>query len=203
MDQKAPENDLCYGELEGSPLESLQFVLEDVYGPMFQLQENWGKTSDESHKEFLGMMSKFNDLLSEAVHSLQGGIELRKPDKKYLEIDSKQGHARAAQDLQIVEYFESIVEDWCQQTEKLLAESENRSSESDDAGPDTEFEFWRNRMAKFNSVAEQLKSKECRVVWGTLSAAKVLFFFSQTPLPLRSLIVHASGQDSEALEANG
>mmetsp|Transcript_13743 Transcript_13743/g.31844 ORF Transcript_13743/g.31844 Transcript_13743/m.31844 type:complete len:4493 (+) Transcript_13743:136-13614(+) len=176
VDPKNCEADMAYGELQGSPLESFQFMLEDVYGPMFQNQEDWGKATEESHKDFLSLMMKFNDTLSEAVHSLQGGIELRKPDKRY-DIENKQpAYARAAQDLDIVEYFENIVEDWCQQTEKLLSESEGSRFESDDAGPDTEFEFWRNRMAKFNSVAEQLKSKECKTVLCVLTAAKSKIF---------------------------
>ncbi len=38
--------------------------------------------------------------------------------------------------------------------------------------PDTELIFWRNRMAKFNGVAEQLKSKEARFVLGVAQTAK-------------------------------
>ena len=34
-------------------------------------------------------------------------------------------------------------------------------------GPRTELKYWRSRMAKLNSLAEQLKSKEARVVLGT------------------------------------
>ena len=37
----------------------------------------------------------------------------------------------------------------------------------DEPGPDTELEYWRQRMAKLNSLAEQLKTREARVVMGT------------------------------------
>jgi len=39
-------------------------------------------------------------------------------------------------------------------------------------GPDTELEYWRNRMAKFNSITEQLKSKECKLVLGVAMAGR-------------------------------
>lgn len=64
---------------------------------------------------------------------------------------------------------------WCKQTDALLAESEASTattSMTDESGPDTELEFWRVRMAKFNSVTEQLKSKECRLVMGVCSTAR-------------------------------
>ena len=68
-----------------------------------------------------------------------------------------------------------VLAEWCKQTDALLAESEASNaatSMTDESGPDTELEFWRVRMAKFNSVTEQLKSKECRLVMGVCSTAR-------------------------------
>ena len=64
--------------------------------------------------------------------------------------------------------------EWCKQTDALLAESEAGTATplNDESGPDTELEFWRIRMAKFNSVTEQMKSKECRLVMGVCSTAR-------------------------------
>ena len=45
-------------------------------------------------------------------------------------------------------------------------------NESDDAGPETELEYWRTRMAKFNAITEQLKGRECKIVLGVIGAAK-------------------------------
>ena len=44
--------------------------------------------------------------------------------------------------------------------------------ESEDAGPDTELEYWRRRMGMLNSITEQLKSKESRLVLGVAAAAR-------------------------------
>jgi dynein heavy chain, axonemal len=42
----------------------------------------------------------------------------------------------------------------------------------EEPGPDTELEYWRSRMAKFNSITEQLKSKDCKVVLGVTHQAR-------------------------------
>ena len=67
-----------------------------------------------------------------------------------------------------------VLAEWCKQTDALLAESEAGAATplNDESGPDTELEFWRVRMAKFNSVTEQMKSKDCRLVMGVCSTAR-------------------------------
>lgn len=86
-------------------------------------------------------------------------------------IDLKpQSFSKAASDQDTFEHMERVLESWCVQAERLLAD-EGRH-ESDDAGPDTELEYWRSRMAKLNSVTEQLKEKECKVVLGVTLAAR-------------------------------
>lgn len=44
--------------------------------------------------------------------------------------------------------------------------------EADDAGPMAELQHWRQRMAKFNSLLEEIKTKQCRTVIGILVVAK-------------------------------
>jgi dynein heavy chain len=108
----------------------------------------------------------------EAAMSLQGGIELRKPDITG-EVENKQAaYLRAAMETDMLTRCENTIQEWIVQTESLLAETEGTRKEPEDAGPDTELVFWRNRMAKFNGVAEQLKSKEARFVLGVAQTAK-------------------------------
>lgn len=40
----------------------------------------------------------------------------------------------------------------------MLAESEQMRKEADDIGPAAELEHWRQRMAKFNSLLDEIKS---------------------------------------------
>ena len=127
----------------------------------------------DSTAEFFNSYSKFGETLAEAVSSLQGGFTLKRPDNLF-DIENKAtAFTRAGGEAHIVAEFEKTAEDWCQETEKLLAEGDGSGrSESDDAGPETELEYWRTRMAKFNSITEQLRGRECKVVLGVLGAAK-------------------------------
>jgi hypothetical protein len=63
---------------------------------------------------------------------LKGGIELRKPDVNRLkEFTGPTAIARAANDPEMLQHCVSVVEDWCQQTEALLLETQK---DSEDAG---------------------------------------------------------------------
>ena len=44
--------------------------------------------------------------------------------------------------------------------------------EADNVGPKAELEHWKKRMAKFNSLMDQIKSTDCKTVTGILIAAK-------------------------------
>ena len=55
---------------------------------------------------------------------------------------------------------------------KVLAESEQMRKEADDVGPKAELEHWKKRMAKFNSLVDQIKGTDCKAVVGVLHAAK-------------------------------
>ena len=70
------------------------------------------------------------------------------------------------------EHFEQICEKWCDDAEKMLDEKQPAPKDGDEQGPETEFEYWRTRMAKFNHVVEQLKNPMARVVTGVLHTAK-------------------------------
>ena len=72
----------------------------------------------------------------------------------------------------MVGHFETVCEKWCDDIEKMLDEKQPAQKEADEAGPETEFEYWRTRMSKFNNIAEQLKNPMARIVAGVLSTAK-------------------------------
>ena len=55
---------------------------------------------------------------------------------------------------------------------QVLAESEQMRKEADNVGPRAELDYWKKRMAKFNSLFDQIKGPECKAVVGVLHAAK-------------------------------
>lgn len=73
--------------------------------------------------------------------------------------------------LPVSEFSQCSQESELLQVEHLLVDNDCGTGNGED-GPMTELLFWRQRMAKFNSVTQQLKSKECRVVLGVCNAAK-------------------------------
>ena len=81
--EKSVEQDVSCGEIQGGMLETLRTVLTDVFLPILKEQQNWGKSAESETTEFLDGATKFGNLLSEAVNNLQGGVELKKPEKKY------------------------------------------------------------------------------------------------------------------------
>jgi dynein heavy chain len=56
------------------------------------------------------------------------------------------------------------------QVDSLLREV-NTVPAGEDPGPATELEYWRKQMARINSLTEQLKRRECKLVLGVCSVA--------------------------------
>eukprot|EP00960_Hanusia_phi_P069521 767109-Hanusia_phi.AAC.2 len=138
IDVKSFELDCAYGEIVGNPLSNFNVVVQDVFRPAIESEESFGKCPEENWKEYSGTVSKFAEMLTEAVHSLKGGIELPMPDSKYETIQPTQpAFAKAAVDSDVVTHFENIVEKWCSQIEDLLDEKQPPSKDADDSGPET------------------------------------------------------------------
>ena len=73
-------------------------------------------------------------------------------------------HARGAG-----EHFSDVLDSWCLAVEGSLVQEPAQDS---DAGPRSEFEYWRARQATFNGLTEQLKSHECKVVLAGAAASR-------------------------------
>jgi dynein heavy chain, axonemal len=110
----AKENDiiqeLTFGVISGtSALNAMHQILEDVYFPLLQEQQDWGKAAEDGKVEFMSTMRKFEETLSNVVVVQQEGIELRKPDRRYTVSFTPAGFARAAEDPQVVAHFEGLL----------------------------------------------------------------------------------------------
>lgn len=175
ISEKTYENDMAVGEITGTALDTFKALVSDLYLPLFQEQQSWGKMPQDHTKEFLSGAGKFSSVLSEASNCLQGGIELRMPEDKYQQqYDLRPGSfTAAAADVDASKNMEDCLNDWCRQVEALLAQ-QNGINPGEEPGPDTELEFWRTRMAQFNSLTEQLKTKECKLVLGVTHMGKTM-----------------------------
>ena len=60
---------------------------------------------------------------------------------------------------------------------KVLAESEQMRRESDNIGPRAELQYWKDRMAKFSSLIDQIKGSDVK------TGQSESFFFLKFELP--------------------
>ena len=174
VQEKTVEQDVSFGEVLPGALENFKALVADLFVPIVREQADWGKSGEDSTQEFLNGAVKYGGHLADAVSSLHGGVELSKVDKRYLEIELKpQALNKAAQDPDVADYMEQLLEVWCKEVEALLEEgTDGARKESDEIGPNTELDFWRAQMSKFNSLTEQLKTKECKIVLGVCTAGR-------------------------------
>ncbi|GBG33121.1 Dynein heavy chain 5, axonemal [Hondaea fermentalgiana] len=166
-------NNLVHGELGDDPLKSLELSLSRLYQPLCESRASWGQADEEQTREFLDACNKVSAELKESIKSLYGGLELRKPDKRF-EIDGAGRNLaqRTKDDQELVDHFEGLLEEWCDQIETYLESTSADSYESSapDAGPMTELEAWKRRMQRLTSITEQLKTKDCKTVIAVLSS---------------------------------
>jgi dynein heavy chain len=170
----AVDADLLFGEVAACPLESLNTALMGVFFPLIcqpTAPTDWGHCDTEQKSDFKTGFEKFTIELSQGIQSLTGSIELKKLSKDFgIDSSSTSYHDIVKDQPEAVQAFESLVEEWCRQIEQYLDETLDHQREVADPGPRTELEFWSARMQKITSIAEQLKSKECKTAFGVLHA---------------------------------
>lgn len=170
-----------FGTIDGRTglLDELKRRLEDVMLPTLKQKNAWGELSSdgvdsqEEIKEFLDQVEKFVSTLSESISSLNSTVVLSPPKKNFgIEARSK-SYQRASQRPEIVQAFEEKLTEWSREIEEILAEGKDIGEmDKSENGPHVELEYWKQRMAKFNSITDQLKQRRCKIVLGVLKYAK-------------------------------
>ena len=159
------------GELSKDMLRDLESFLNVLYIPQLKQSNEWGKASTEQRDEFLGEVDRFRTDIKETLKSLVGGVELRRPEKKFDVDTHPQGREGIRDDPEAVRHYEELLLEWCETIEEYLDEKQTeKNSGGADAGPLTEVEYWRRRMQRLTNITEQLKTKDCKNVIGILSS---------------------------------
>ena len=130
--------------------------MNQIYKPYIQKLEaqDWGVCEEEQRKEFLSVFDKFSKELREAISSLSGVIELKKYDRQY-EAEARNIHSSRSQISQdMLKHFEEIFNQWIEEIEKFIEDTESAKQEDKDAGPKSELEFWRKRTQKLTCISE-------------------------------------------------
>ena len=169
--QVPSDETVLHGEIGVHPITNLELLVGKSLVPMIkQLDEgDWGVCDPEQKSDFVSGLEKFSDELTEAISSLSGGVELRKPDKEF-EMEYKQdSRTMVFQDDKIMNHFEGLLAEWNQHIERYLDEGTESKTDSNDSGPRTELEHWRSRNQKLTSISEQMRTKEIKNVISVLS----------------------------------
>ena len=177
------ENDVNFGTLDGnhgsSPLQTLSRLMSEVYDPFLEMNLfGYVKKMKPAEKEELETLNKrCIVVMDKAIESLQNGVELAKLGGADQVENKPAAIQTAAANPAVVAKFEALVGEWCDQMEGLLNSGESGSGGGDDSeGPRSELEHWRNRMGKLNSIIEQLRSEDCRVVLAVLQITKARIY---------------------------
>jgi len=183
---KGNDGVLSFGTVDRSIVHSLETSMTHLYKPIIAAHKSqeWGSAEPQQVNEFLSGLGVFIEHLQEGLKSLQGGIELRKPnldllsdvvgDDLYpgaLQVFDAKSFVKMSTNETCVLHFVELLEEWCHETETYLEDAGDQSRwESQDSGPDTELDYWKRRSQKLSSITEQLKTKECKSVVGVLTA---------------------------------
>jgi dynein heavy chain len=128
---KEMEQDMLSGVIAvPNALDTYHRLLSDIFVPILQKQDTWGKIQEDQTTEFMTGAIKFGNTLAEAVSSLEGGVELKKPDAKFVTtIDLKPAaFNKAASDNKVAGHFEMVLNNWCEQVERLLDQSDSKGT---------------------------------------------------------------------------
>jgi dynein heavy chain len=157
---KINDGALSFGIIR-APLESLDVIMRCVYRPMISEMgpETWGDASSEQRNEFLISLDIFSRGLQDSIRSLSGGLELTKADERIETLGSA-----ASSNVALVSKSLNLLQEWCTNIERYLDDSNRSRWETPDSGPDTELNYWRNRMQRLTSITEQLKGKSVKSV---------------------------------------
>ncbi|XP_072018853.1 LOW QUALITY PROTEIN: dynein axonemal heavy chain 5-like [Amphiura filiformis] len=172
-------NEVNFGSVDatgGKILDGFQKLLSLVMVPALKSQETWGEIKDNSQvDDFLEQLERFVSSLTTAQSQMVSKVQLCEHEQLESLLDSLKTPSdfqAAASVPDTVEKLEDLIDQWAKQIEQVLTESEQMRKEADNIGPSAELDHWKKRMAKFNSLLEQIKSPRCKAVVGVLHTAK-------------------------------
>ena len=156
--------EVLFGEITPNPVRVLNFMIENVYDPLINSENNndWGQVEEEARKEFTNYIEKFKKEVGEA-------LKLMEPGKEHFEIKQEEfTKIMNMNESERIQKFEEKFDLWIKAIESFLNSEVKQKNEGIDPGPKTELEFWRERMQTITNWSEQLKSKDFNIVKGHL-----------------------------------
>jgi dynein heavy chain len=172
------DTDLNFMTMSGGDkiVPTLKGLTETLFQPA--IQANMFGFAKQMADDDKNSLIKSNEMLvtklDTALQNLATAINLPVIEGKDLAENKPSALHVAASNPDLIVKYEEILLEWCSLTEGVLNDPENQPTEDQDkVGPRTELEWWRARMGKLNSIIQQLRGEECRIILGVLTIAKV------------------------------
>ncbi len=158
-------------------LGAIESVLGNVFIPALSTCSKWGYSASALNaakkQKFVSKLSSFASILSNAQESIADTVGLSSCSHPSLaKICSPADITAAVTKPDMVEAAEKCTLGWCKEIEQILAWSEQMRKEADDVGPKAEVQYWKKRMAKFDSLICSIKSPQCRAIINILVVSK-------------------------------
>ena len=158
-------------------LGAIESLLGHVFIPALTTCTKWGQLAScldvSKRQNFVGKLSSFVSVLSNARESIADTVGLTPCSNPSLaRVLTPADITAAVTKPDLVEAAEKCTQGWCKEIEQILAWSEQMRREADDVGPRAELQYWKKRMAKFDSLISSIKLPQCRAVINILVVSK-------------------------------
>ncbi|WAQ93677.1 DYH8-like protein, partial [Mya arenaria] len=161
-------------------LNMFETVMSHVFVPVLAAQEKWGEMADSASgrktvEQFMDNLNGFVTYMQSAQANAGEGVRLAEYEGAKVDIAAVKGFTECIQlasNPDVVADMEDLTNIWCRQIEQILAECDQMRKEADDTGPMAELEHWRQMMARFNSLLDQIKCHQCRTVISIINTAR-------------------------------
>lgn len=173
-------NEVNFGVLDatnGKLLDAVEKMLANVILPALSGLEDWGSLKSRNNPQvqyyvetldhFIGSINGLKSNMSDQIKLIPSDY-----DNQLTELTTLSDYQNMSMNGEFLDKCEELLGAWCQQIAKVLTESEQIRREADDTGPYSELHYWKQRMAKFNNLLEQIKSQRVKSLVGILQAAK-------------------------------
>ncbi|CUG94316.1 dynein heavy chain, putative, partial [Bodo saltans] len=167
--------EISMGILESNVLNSFEHLVTEVYTPLLTKMSKWGKNTEQEKNQFILALSRYADHIGELQTSQEEPLEwVKVEDTLWKQLQSGSSKNRGATDPKLIQNLQQIVESWISTVEKVVESSPNYENELNDekAGPKTEIEIWKKRLAKLNLVEDQLRQLQANRALQHLRDAK-------------------------------
>ncbi|CCW70907.1 unnamed protein product [Phytomonas sp. Hart1] len=152
--------DLTMGLLPADVLTSYEHLLTEVYTPLLSRLQAWGDNTPEARNHFIASLGRYADRVAELQRLHSEPVRLEGLAAKTWEMLQGGGMPRrgGGYDAELTQTLTAAVQKWIDVVNEVVGQQPNYEAELLDeaAGPRTEVELWRKRLAYLHLVETQL-----------------------------------------------